>query len=670
MDQFKPGMVVVLHPPACGGGGRPKESVFATIVAGPHHNGTCTYDLDCQRHVPVASLSSISMGDLVEYMSLSMNQWIPARVVRPGRILGTLDLDCKESVPSNRLRLPSMCNAPLQARPFAEQSAPAGCQESLGLTAGEHCLYRSSGHGWIPASVLAWRPRDGVYDLDVKPGARQDCVFCLREGTVVEYQSTSTNQWIPARLLRNGHEEGTFDLDCKPRVSINRLRPPKDPFSTRPHSGADGQIQLCDARNEDHVNGELEHTLVGVSQRSTIQADALSPAVTAGVPSLRSTMQVAGPSQRTTISVNGLGLQSLRSTMPVHGNLAESQRTTIAGDTPLTIEQTFSTDQDLAWQQQQQQANQWILDPQLIDDTLRRLSMEQQQQSQENCTLKDLQQPTSTEKLDSCNVNSLRQAATEDKLEELRQAVVAQDPELLRARLESQSVLRITGDELNHASHELWALETRPMALAELRAAAAGNSAVALHAAIEAAEVVGVSKDEIEAAKCALHGLEAMPWVYAPSDGRHLDIRIGPAVNGPRTQSMLSNGERFLVCCELKDADGILYLKLKDGRGWVFASKPGVGTLCVRRSDASPGDYVITHNETAVTRSCRGAGEADVVARLQFGTRINILEVNQTLPVRGKIRGRIAQPAGWIDLSDLSTGKHWAHRQTNTGFGR
>jgi len=406
-----------------------------------------------------------------------------------------------------------------------------------------------------------------------------------------------------------------------------------------------------------------EHELVAMSQRSTMQADMLGP----GVGGLRPTITVAAPSQRTTISINGPGMQSLRSTMPVDGHLSESQRTTFVADTPMTIERSHSNDQELAWQQQQ--ANQWILDPQLIDDTLRKLAVQEQHQHQENCTVEDLQQPSGTEKLDSCPLKNWRQPSTHEKLEELRQAVVAKDPEMLRARLESQSALRIVGDELNHAGHELWALETRPMALAELYAAAAGNSVVALQAAIEAAEVVGVSQAEIEAAKCSLRGLEAMPWVCAPSDGRHLDIRVGPAINGPRTKGMLLNGERFWVCSEHKGEDGVLYLKLKDGRGWVFETKPGVGILCARRSDASPGDYVITHNETAVTQSANEVGEAKVVARLQFGTCINILEVKHTLPAKGRIRGRISQPAGWIDILDLSTGKHWAHRQTSTRHG-
>ena len=49
-----------------------------------------------------------------------------------------------------------------------------------------------------------------------------------------------------------------------------------------------------------------------------------------------------------------------------------------------------------------------------------------------------------------------------------------------------------------------------------------------------------------------------------------------------RTHERLIAGEVFRVSETFEGADGTLYLKLADGRGWVFESKAGIGTLCVR----------------------------------------------------------------------------------------
>jgi len=53
-------------------------------------------------------------------------------------------------------------------------------------------------------------------------------------------------------------------------------------------------------------------------------------------------------------------------------------------------------------------------------------------------------------------------------------------------------------------------------------------------------------------------------------------------MNAPKTGNTLSPGDVFEVAEERRGPDGILYLKLSDGRGWVFERKPGVGVLCER----------------------------------------------------------------------------------------
>ena len=63
-----------------------------------------------------------------------------------------------------------------------------------------------------------------------------------------------------------------------------------------------------------------------------------------------------------------------------------------------------------------------------------------------------------------------------------------------------------------------------------------------------------------------------------------LAIRAVPHVFGEITEHRLRPGEAFCAAQELyRGREGVLYLKLEDGRGWAFDRIPGVGVMCVRR---------------------------------------------------------------------------------------
>jgi hypothetical protein len=49
-----------------------------------------------------------------------------------------------------------------------------------------------------------------------------------------------------------------------------------------------------------------------------------------------------------------------------------------------------------------------------------------------------------------------------------------------------------------------------------------------------------------------------------------VDLRHGPSVEAPRTSEMLCQNATFAAAEELMGADGRVYLRLADGRGWAF----------------------------------------------------------------------------------------------------
>jgi hypothetical protein len=72
-------------------------------------------------------------------------------------------------------------------------------------------------------------------------------------------------------------------------------------------------------------------------------------------------------------------------------------------------------------------------------------------------------------------------------------------------------------------------------------------------------------------------------WVYKPSNGGAIGIRVSPQIAaGKAVGQLMRPGEEFLVSAEEQGSDGVLYLQLADGRGWVFDHAPGKGQMCQR----------------------------------------------------------------------------------------
>jgi len=252
----------------------------------------------------------------------------------------------------------------------------------------------------------------------------------------------------------------------------------------------------------------------------------------------------------------------------------------------------------------------------------------------------------------------LRQA----KMDQLRSAVNAENPEELRRRLESTSALHLVGEDLNMANHKLRLLEARPEAERDLRSALQSGKKAHLEIAIEAAMVCEADPALIEAAKQALQRTSVSPmWRYDAGDGHHIDVRQRPQIDGPRVRKRLEAGDVFCVTEERAGPEGVTYLQLADGRGWLFDRKPGFGSMCQRytydRPDG-PGLYIIIHDDTAVTPTEAVAADA-ILTKLPARTVVRVTQVSRNMAAN-RVRGKLENPMGWISLLDMESGLRWA----------
>jgi len=103
-------------------------------------------------------------------------------------------------------------------------------------------------------------------------------------------------------------------------------------------------------------------------------------------------------------------------------------------------------------------------------------------------------------------------------------------------------------------------------------------------------------------------------WRYSPPDGLPIAVRASPDITGARTDRQLTPGELVDVAEERLGTDGVVYLRLADGRGWLFDQKPGVGVLCVREEVVAPSAAQSSQRTGSSTPAAASdAGGADVV---------------------------------------------------------
>jgi len=147
-----------------------------------------------------------------------------------------------------------------------------------------------------------------------------------------------------------------------------------------------------------------------------------------------------------------------------------------------------------------------------------------------------------------------------------------------------------------------------PKSRAEIREAA-------LRAAQHRAAIAGGGPADASGHEDRAEGLTY--WQYTPYNGDYITVRVAPDIHAERGDHSLSPGEQFVVTAE-KNRDGVLYLQLAGGRGWLFDHKPGEGVMCIRLHDSTctstmdaPQDSVVGGNGVR----CRLAGRSAALAR-------------------------------------------------------
>lgn len=166
-------------------------------------------------------------------------------------------------------------------------------------------------------------------------------------------------------------------------------------------------------------------------------------------------------------------------------------------------------------------------------------------------------------------------------------------------------------------------------------------------------------------------------WLYCGSDGKWY---VGGKLSHQKGFNCASG---YLHCSELQP--GALPHCLKgwcwgDGQQWhrdeticvrevpqpekqlPELSKAEAATLTTKDlTEDGPGQYVIAHNNAAVTADV-AVRSPTIVARLARGTRVCVLELQETY-MNGRLRARISHPSGWISLAHAEDGYRWAYRQ-------
>lgn len=216
-------------------------------------DGSLIYDLNVKKGVQPDHLRAgnevYKEGDDVEYWSVSVKTWVPAKVTKFDAAAQLCDLDVKPLAPAYRVRKAKGVPPPppppdpvlldkaelKQKRREAKEGKLAIIQASP-YKVGEQVQYKSeTKETWVKTTVQDIRVKGGerLYDLDCKKGATEARLRHLPRvpegievGAEIEYWSETTKKWLPGKVVKIHLDQGTADLDIKPWAPFARIRPP------------------------------------------------------------------------------------------------------------------------------------------------------------------------------------------------------------------------------------------------------------------------------------------------------------------------------------------------------------------------------------------------------------------------------------------------------------
>jgi len=94
-----------------------------------------------------------------------------------------------------------------------------------------------------------------------------------------------------------------------------------------------------------------------------------------------------------------------------------------------------------------------------------------------------------------------------------------------------------------------------------------------------------LNEEEMECLWSHLYPLRETVWRYRADSRKPIDIRFKTEIDGPRTTHVMQHGTTFRVSQTFLADDGITFLKLADGRGWLFDRKLDGRRMCECQED-------------------------------------------------------------------------------------
>eukprot|EP00930_Biecheleria_cincta_P060662 TRINITY_DN46283_c0_g1_i1.p1 TRINITY_DN46283_c0_g1~~TRINITY_DN46283_c0_g1_i1.p1 ORF type:complete len:537 (+),score=86.04 TRINITY_DN46283_c0_g1_i1:28-1611(+) len=476
------------------------------------------------------------------------------------------------------------------------------------------------------AAVVGGPREDGSYDLDCRQQVRPEQLELFTFGQTVEYESTSMNAWIPARLLGRGPAIGTFNLDCKEAVDVRRIRlPASSAGAYAPSSGGSPSRSVPATSARELQAGEFCFYLS--SSHGWIPATVLA-APRPGADSCDLDVKSAA-------SVSSIFRLQDNTIVEYHSASSNSwipARLLRPGSEPAT----FDLDCKLGVQ-------------------ISKIRPPPNAASAGDGSL----QPKP-----KMRARGGASAAAEVGFFGSLFGGAATSAPSSPGGYEGGSVgASVLPTDLGNSGYGAGGGETYKPPGTILPSPAGGTTACLPPSPEDFASGPGRPGQQAPYGPPATmfqqpQSPAASLWRYSPSDGHHIDIRMEPNIDGPRSPNPLFAGDIFCVSQEFQGQQGVTFLELADGRGWVFDHKPGLGPLCERYAtdeNDAPGPYVVIHNRLPVTTARVSAGEGEVVAKLGAGAAVKVLEV-ASLPEQRLVRGRIDSPEGWMTLNDMQTG--------------